>query len=250
VLTLAANLQEPDDLQFGPDGTLYVSDVGDGTIRRLDANGQMTLFLSALSEPEGMVFLPDGSMLLVEQGRNRILRWDSAARTLSPWLSLPNPTGLLGVDGITSETNPNQPGAVIIPDSPNNQLLRVSLDGRSITVIARGLLRPTSAWVEGDGSILVVEENGSALVRVHAGGRLERLARVPTPDDVVEDAAGYIFVSTLGDGAVHVIDPHTNRDQLLVQGLSNPQGLALDKRGNLYVSDSGHHSLLKILIRP
>lgn len=224
-------------------------------MRRIAGDGRTDIFLPGINEPEGMVLLPDGSMLIIEQGRNRLLRWDSSAQTLTPRLDFSNPSGRLGVDGIALDARPGSPTSLIIPDSPNDRLLRVTLDGGSltnqkVTTIASGLVRPTGAWVEMDGSILVVEENGNFLDRVHPDGRVERLVRLPTPDDVVEDAAGNIFVTTLGDGSLHWIDASTLQDHLLVRGLSSPQGLAIDSAGNLIVTDPGNHRVLKVLVRP
>jgi serine/threonine protein kinase, bacterial len=249
VVVLAENLPEPDDLLVGPDGTIYISDVQDGTIRRISVDGKTTVFLSGISEPEGMVLLADGSMVIVEQGRNRLLRWDPATQNALPLHDLPNPSGRLGVDGIALDARPGTEASLIIPDSPNDRLERMTLGGRSVTVIARGLVRPTAAWVEADGSLLVVEENGGRLDRVHPDGKVEKLASLPTPDDVVEDTAGNIFVTTLGDGGLHWIDARTGVDHVLLSGLSSPQGLALDASGNLLVTDPGNHRVIKVLIR-
>jgi sugar lactone lactonase YvrE len=250
VVTLAANLTEPDDLLVAADGTIYVSDVSEGTVRRIAGDGKTDVYLSGISEPEGMLLLADGSMIIVEQGRNRLLRWDPAAKTLAPLRDLPNPSGALGVDGIALDTRPGRPATLVIPDSPNDRLLRLTPDGRSLTVIARGLVRPTGAWVETDGSLLVVEENGGFLDRVHPNGQVEKLAPLPTPDDVVEDAAGNIFVVTLGDGALHWIDGKTHEDHVLVRGLASPQGLAIDGAGNLIVTDPGNHQVVKVMVHP
>jgi len=51
---------------------------------------------------------------------------------------------------------------------------------------------------------------------------------------------------TLGDDAVHVLT--ANQDLVLVSGLKDPQGIIFDAGGNLIVTDSGNHRLLKVLI--
>ena len=137
---------------------------------------------------------------------------------------------------------------IIVPDSPNGTVLRVSLDGQSVSEIAHGFARPTGAWVEADGSILVVDENGNSLSRIHPNGDIEKLANLPTPDDVIEDSNGNIFVNTLGDGAIHLIAASTDHDTILVQGLLDPQGIIFDMDGNLIITDAGHHQLDKLII--
>jgi glucose/arabinose dehydrogenase len=109
-------------------------------------------------------------------------------------------------------------------------------------------MRPTGAWVERDGSVLVVDENGNSLSRVRLDGSIQKLAHLLTPDDVIEDDQGNIFVNTLGDGAVHLISTAANRDTILVDGLIDPQGIAIDRDGNLLIADAGHHQLDRLIL--
>lgn len=245
---LADGLPNPDDLLALPDGSYYLSDVGDGTIRQIEPDGKTHVVLSGLKAPEGMVLLPDGWLVFVEQGLNRLDRWDRQSKQASPWLALENTTRSEGVDNIALDARPGTPPSLIIPDSPNNRVLRLSLDGKTTTEIAGGLARPTGAWVETGGSLLVVQENGNKLDRIHPDGPIECLGLFSIPDDVVEDTAGNIFVCTLGDGAVYGIAPGSKQPRLLVSGLSSPQGMALDAQNNLLVSDPGHHRLVRLIL--
>jgi sugar lactone lactonase YvrE len=241
IIVLAENFLEPDDLVLAPDGSIYISDVREGTIKQYTREGQLNLILSGLSAPEGMAFLPDGSLVIAEQGNNRLVRYDFQVKTLLPFLDLPNNTNNLGVDGIIFDgTN------LIVPDSPNGTVLEVSLDGKTVRQLASGLVRPTGAWVEPGGNLLIADEYGNAVFRLHQDGALEKVADFSIPDDVIADTSGNIFVVTLGDDAVHVLT--ANQDVILVSGLNNPQGIIFDADGNLIVSDSGTRRLLKVLI--
>lgn len=245
VVVLAENIPEPDDLVLAPDGSIYLSDVTDGTVKRYSPDTGTRVVLSGLNEPEGMVFLPDGSLVIAEQGANRLVRYDFTAQILTPFLDLTNNTNQLGVDGLAWDAASK---TIIVPDSPNGTILRVGTDGRVLGQIASGFARPTGAWAEPDGNILVVDENGNALSRVHPNGDMERLAELPIPDDVIEDASGNIFVATIGDNAVHLIPADTHQDIVLAKGIIDPQGLIFDAEGNLIVTDSGGHRLLKLII--
>ncbi len=248
LITMAAGLKGPDDLLFAPDGSLYVSDISDGTVRRLDSSGNMSLILSGLQVPEGLVLLPDGSLVIAEQKTNRLLILNSSSGIRSTFLQLVNRTNQDGVDGIAYD-----PGTrtIIVPDSPNGTVLRVSEDGKTVTKLVSGLVRPTGAAVESDGSILVVDEYGNALYRLPATGNVPPvlLARLQVPDDVAIDGDGNIYVVSLGDSALHRIDGKTGKDENLAAALASPQGLVLDANGNPVVAEEGSGRIVRVLIR-
>jgi serine/threonine-protein kinase len=188
-----------------------------------------------------MAFLPDGSLIVAEQGRNRLTRYDFVAKTLAPFLELVNHTQNLGVDGILwGGSN------LIVPDSPNGTVLQVSADGKTVQQLASGLARPTGAWLEPTGDLLIADEYGNAVFRLHRDGAVEKVGNFSVPDDVVEDPNGNIFVATLGDDAIHVLT--ATQDIILVSGLKDPQGIIFDTSGNLIVTDSGNHRLLRVVI--
>jgi len=241
IIVLAENFLEPDDLVLAPDGSIFISDVTEGTIKEYTPEGQLNLVLSGLSAPEGMAFLPDGSMVIAEQGTNRLVRYDFQSKALLLFLDLVNNTNNLGVDGIIFDGI-----NLIVPDSPNGTVLEVSTDGKTVRQLASGLVRPTGAWIEPGGNLLIADEYGNAVFRLHRDGALEKIADFSIPDDVIADANGNIFVVTLGDDAVHLLT--ANQDLILVSGLNNPQGIIFDTDGNLIVTDSGNRRLLKVLI--
>jgi len=243
IITLAKNLPEPDDLILAPDGSIYLSDVSDGTIKRYTPDSQLRVILSGLSDPEGMAFLPDGSLIFAEQGKNRLTRYDFSSGNPTLFLALENNTSNLGMDGIFWTGS-----ELIVPDSPNGRILSVSPDGLAVRKIATGFARPTGAWMESTGDLLIADENGNAVFRIRVDGTLEKVADFSIPDDVIEDTSGNIFVITLGDDAVHVLTAQTKQDVILVSGLKDPQGIIFDSDGDLIVTDSGNHRLLKVLI--
>ncbi len=246
ITEIAKGFGSPDDLALMPDGSLLFSDEGNGTVNRITTNGQVIPLVDHLQVPEGIVVLPDGNLLIVEQAKNRILQMQfNSEHPLANWYELQNETSQEGIDNIARDpTN----GDIIIPDAPNGRVLRVSADGKTTRVIGTGFRRPASAAVERDGSILIADEVAKAVKRIHPDGTVESLGNFESPDDVVVDAAGNIFVVNLGDGSVQMIDPKT-RATTLITKLRVPQGIVVDAQGNLVVTDSAADQILRIRIR-
>lgn len=72
------DLDEPDQVEIAPDGSLWITeDVEDGRLLRLN-NGALETVLSGLRSPQGMAFGADGSIWLAERGRQRILAIQSS----------------------------------------------------------------------------------------------------------------------------------------------------------------------------
>jgi sugar lactone lactonase YvrE len=249
LVVLAEGLTSPDDLAQAPDGSIYLTDSSDGTLLRYVSGQVPAVIATGLSVPEGIAVLPNGDLIIAEQGKNRLVRYNPASGQITPFLALGNSTANSGLDGIALDDHDPASLSLLVPDSPKGTLLRVSLDGNTVRQIASGFVRPVAASVEKDGSILVADEFGNALKRVRPDGTIGTVARLPQPDDVIVDGAGNIYVNCLVDGAVHRIAAETGVDSVVASGLDQPQGIAFDTQGNLLVSDTGHHRLVRITLR-
>jgi sugar lactone lactonase YvrE len=238
---LLAGGNRPDDLVFDRAGHLLFSNPHNGTINRLNADGSVTVLLRDIVAPEGLVVLADGTLVIAEQGTNRIL-------TLSPGTSAPKvlrqlpgiPSTALckdGVDGIAFDATTN---TLIIPDSPSGDVYRLSLDGKTLTLLATGIVRPVGAAVDAKGNIYVTDECGGALWRIAPAGQKTRFGNFGMVDDVSIDNNGNILVTDL-DPTIHALlrfNPVTGeRKTLASQGYIEPQGLVLDQSGDIFVSD-------------
>ena len=194
-----------------------------------------------MSAPEGIVVQADGRILVGEQGRNRVVAIDPKTHAVTLWHAFPNPTGRDGIDGI-GPILPSQdslgnllPTAenVIVPDSPNGVVWRVSSDGKTATQIASGMVRPVGAAVDRAGRIFVADEGGALWALTPAK---VRFATLLTPDDVLVGRGGHIFVNTLGDNAIHELDSQGHQVGVIT-GIQQPQGIALDDADNLYYTE-------------
>lgn len=238
---LVSGRRRPDDLIFDPQGRLVFSDFYAGTISRLNADGSITLLFSGLAGPEGMVYLSDGTLIVAEQRTNRILQIAPGGSAPTVLRSLPGTPSALAckdaVDGIALDPTNN---TLIIPDSPIGNVYRMSLDGKTLTLLASGIVRPVGAAVDSQGNVYVADECGGAVVRITPGGKTTHIGGFGMPDDVAFDAQGNMLVIDLKPSIhalIRVLKATGVRQTLLSSGLIEPQGLLIDARGNIYVSD-------------
>src|SRR5579883_1160076 len=238
---LLSGRYRPDDLVFDPAGHLLFSDVYRGTISRLNANGSVTQLISGLAGPEGLVFLPNGTLVIAEQRTNRILAYSPQTGSLSVLRVLPGvPTGQPCKDGVDGIALDPLTQTLIIPDSPLGTVYRMSLDGKKLVLLAAHIPRPVGAAVDAQGNIYVADECGGALWRIAPNKTTKRIGGFGMLDDVALDAYGDVLVTDL-DPSIHALirmNLATGRRETLVsRGLIEPQGLAVNSHGDLFVSD-------------
>jgi len=228
------NLPAPDDLAFGLDGRLLFSDIKAGSVSALNPDGSVQRLAAGLSEPEGIVprgrHYGSGPILVAEQGRNRVVSIDYESHAVTPWRTFPNPSGRAGIDGIGPELSN---GDIVVPDSPNGVVWRVSGDGKTATQIASGMVRPVGAAIDAAERIYVADEGGAVWVLDTAR---RRFATLPTPDDVLVSPEGHVFVNTLGDDAIHELDAQGHQVSVIT-GIQQPQGIAMDAAENVYYTE-------------
>ncbi len=169
---------------------------------------------------------------------------------LSPFLRvLPgtpsNATCKHGVDGIALDPTTN---TLIIPDSPIGNVYRMSLDGKTLTLLASGIVRPVGAGVDDQGNVYIADECGNALWRLTTTGKTTRISGFGMPDDVVPDGYGNVLVIDLQPSIHALIRLNLatgKRETLASQGFIEPQGLVVDAQGNSYVADDYANIIVK-----
>jgi sugar lactone lactonase YvrE len=240
---LASGFGSPDDLALDSSGNILFGDFANNALNIIRPGSAPAVLASGFSEPEGIVVTKDGGIIVAEQGTNRIIEVNPHTGAKKMLRQLVNNTGKDGVDGLGLDPITDD---ILIPDSPNGSLLRMSRDGAKLNTIATGFVRPTGAAVESNGSILVADEFGNAVYRLRSGKRT-RIASIYQPDDVVVGVDGSIFVNSLG-GNIYRINPNTLGQTILTTGLKLPHGLGVDATGNVYVAEAGRNRILKLVV--
>ena len=250
IRVLLSGKRRPDDLVFDPQGRLVFSDFYAGTVSRLNADGSVTLLFSGLAGPEGLVYLPDGTLILAEQRTNRILQIAPGTSAPTVLRVLPGTPSSLpckdGVDGIALDPTNN---TLILPDSPTGNVYRMSLDGKTLTLLTGGIVRPVGATVDSQGNVYIADECGGAVARITPDGKRTSIGGFGMPDDVAFDPQGNMLVIDLKPNIhalIRVLQSTGARETLLSKGLIEPQGLVIDSRGNIYVSDDYANTITEL----
>ena len=264
-----ADLSYPYGVAIAPDGGLVFSDSGNARIRRIAANGVITTIAGTgisgstgdggpalqaqLTSPHDLGFDSDGNLYIVDTRADRI-RMVTPAGTITTFAVTPSPLGLAVVEvgrvlvayghgirsidasgrstfiagtenvaGYTGDGGPavnarlNGPrsvttdgaGNVYVADSSNKRVRKIDPAG-TITTVA------------GNGSVRVGGDGGPAVAAQMAD--VERIRTTPTSGTYLFDGAGQIrHVDAAG--------------VITTASLSRPFATAVDRAGNLYMSE-------------
>jgi DNA-binding beta-propeller fold protein YncE len=216
------DLKRPTGLRFGPDGSLYVSNVGPDNVLRFDGNTGAFLGVAAshedLKHPRQVAFR-DGRLFVSSRGTNRVLCFDIDSQSFIGHFSKVHPSytreNSSGEDGL------NQPFGLI--HDPGGNLLVAShgtdsvrrYDGKTGVFIdtfacGNGMVQPRNVIYGPDGNLYVTSGNN-------------RVLRF--------DGESGSFIDTF-------VAPESG-------GLDDPYGLEFGADGNLYVVSRKTKSVLR-----
>jgi streptogramin lyase len=258
---LEANVGEPFGVEVGPDGALYITEVRNHRVRRLDPrSGQLSTVAGTgkqgfrgdgglatgaeLNEPYELRFDAEGNMLFVEMKNHLVRRVDAKTGIVST-IAGTGKEGFSGDGGKATEAAFRQPhsialddaGNLYIADILNHRIRRVSPDGKVATIAGDGrkelpvdgsqasgnpVLGPRSLFVQG-GMLWVCLREGNSVWKLN-------LAR-----DRWHHVAGTGKKGYSGDGG-----------DAKVATFDGPKGIALDAAGNVLIVDTENQAIRRI----
>jgi cysteine-rich repeat protein len=240
----AAQLVSPTGLAFDALGNLYIGDVFDRRVRRVDSAGVITTAAgngiegdsgdsgpatSAEIDPVAIAVDPQGN-LLVADAYEHIRR--------------------IGANGIITTIAGN--GSVYVNDGTAATSVQISAIG--VAVAGNGDVYATGAYrihrIDTSGTVTTVVGNGKRGFAGDGGPALD--ASIYDPEGMTFDAAGNLYFADVHNGRIRMVDPagvittvagtggygySGDNGQAIDAVLAYPQGVAAHG-GNLYIADS------------
>ncbi len=253
----SAKFNSPQGIVVDAVGTLYVTDTGNHTIRKITSGGVVTTLAGAptisgttdgsgsnarFNQPEGIAINAAGTILYVADTGNHTIRSVTTGGTVTTYAGIAGTPGSANLTGTSASFNTPQgvavdsSGNVYVADT-GNQLIRLISAGAVVSTIAgvSGTIGSTDApasantlfWdpigiaVDGSGNVYVADSFNNTIRKLTSGTST-------TP----AGSAGNVG-SADGSGA-------TAR-------FWQPQGVAVDISGNVYVADGGNGTIRKIV---
>ena len=257
---LAAGVAGPFGVSLGPDGALYICEIGNHVIRRLDEKtGTLTTVAGTgkkgyagdgalatkalLNEPYEVRFDAQGNMFFVEM-RNHLVRRVDARTGIIDTVAGTGVKGFSGDGGPAAQATLSSPhsialdnrGNLYICDIGNHRIRRVGLKSSTISTFSgTGQRKPTPHGAPLTGTplngprALDFDGKSSLFLALREGNAVYR---IDLETNTLHHLAGMGKKGYAGDGG----------DAKLAL-LSGPKGIALGSNGDVYLADTESHTI-------
>lgn len=238
-------------LVVDPAGNLYATDSISHVVRRVAADGTISIFagqpgtagsadgnagVARFNGPQGIARDTAGN-LFVAEGLNHSIRKITAAGVVTTLAGLAGVSG--SIDGAGPLARFNSPsgiavdsvGNVFVADSGNRVIRKIS-PTEGVSTLPGTLLSYYYYYTPGDG--LAIDATGTLFATDGANSTIRKIS----PTGVVSIIAGL-------SGSTGSVDGIGSNARFL-----SARGIAVDPTGNLYVADTGNHTVRKVVFLP
>jgi len=229
-------VEGPDDLAFGPDGSLYWTSLFNGEVGRRAPDGTTSTIAHLPPGVNPITFSSDGRLFVALDFFGDALYEIDPNGVHSPRQIATNLGGLNGFD-----FGPD--GLLYGPLYFKGQVVRINVDTGAITTVAAGFGIPVAAKFDSRGRLHVLDQLRGEVVRVDtATGSKAVIARLaPGLDNLAFDSRDRLFVSSNHDGFIAEIKRDGKARMVSGGGMIAPSGVAVlphaHGRESVFVAD-------------
>ncbi len=265
-ITVASN---PYGLRIGPDGALYVCEIGAHRISRIDLrSGAVTPVLEGQKEPYDLRFDRKGLLFFVDMPAHQVKSFDQKTGTLTVIAGTGEP-GFSGDGGPAVSAQLRQPHSIAF--DPAGRLLICDIGNKKIRIVDNGTIStfatlngPRALDFDDQGVLYVALREGNAVLRLDPKtGQYESIAKTfkfSGPKGISCSADKSIYLADTESHTIRKIDPSGavsvvagtgsksagSEGDPLACGLSRPHGVFVDAKGTVFIGDSENNLVRQV----
>ncbi len=252
-----ATLSSPYGMGVDVSGNIYVTNFGNNTISKYNSSGTYvgTFGSAQLSNPSAISFDQLGNAYVLNYNRTNnglgnyhgnayVAQYSSTGTYGSTVVS-----GLGTATGMVADQSSNLYLAEGSYNSGNNTVAQydISTGAGLLALSLTGTTNPIGVTVDGSGSVYVLDSLGttSAVEKYNSAGVFQSTLITglsKSSHAIYSDGAGDVYVGDSGAGTVTVYGP-TGTQLTQITGLTDPEGMVTDSKGNLYISDRTNNTV-------
>jgi hypothetical protein len=250
---VASGLTQPEGVAADGSGDVFIADAGTGSLIKETPNGSGGYTRTAVgsaTNPWDVAVDASGNLFVVDFGGSQLLK------------ETPNGSGGYTQSVVDSSLSFPQGDAVdasgdlFVTDTNNNRVVKETPNGSggyTQSVVGTGLTMPDGIAVDSSGDVFIGDNGNNRLVKETPNGSGGYNQTVPAANSgpgnlFALDSAGDILTPNASGDSIRVLAPDGSGGYWLagaLTGLNQPTAVAVDRSGNVIISDDGDKSVFK-----